>query len=64
MYVGDFLDIDECERVDICDYYCININGSYMCECNDGFKLFQDFKVIVLEQRVIILNKICIGKMF
>lgn len=40
MYVGDFLDIDECERVDICDYYCININGSYMCECNDGFKLF------------------------
>lgn len=40
MYVGDFLDIDECERVDICDYYCININGSYICECNDGFKLF------------------------
>lgn len=63
MYAGDFSDIDECERADTCDHHCINTNGSYMCECNAGFKLFQDPKVIVLEQRVIIPNKTCIGKM-
>lgn len=35
-------DIDECANVSICnstpDSACLNVNGSYMCQCNEGFR--------------------------
>ena len=37
-------DIDECaEGTAHCDQQCVNTEGSYRCECNDGFKLVRLF---------------------
>ena len=37
------LDLDEClEDNSDCDHVCINEDGSYHCECNDGFQLDDD----------------------
>ena len=34
------LDINECEKSNGgCQHQCININGSYTCQCNGGFIL-------------------------
>ncbi|XP_068166712.1 very low-density lipoprotein receptor [Antennarius striatus] len=30
-------DIDECERPDVCSHLCINIPGSYQCDCQPGY---------------------------
>ena len=34
------LDLDECKlKINLCDSNarCININGSYICQCDDGY---------------------------
>lgn len=35
-----FVDIDECQNIDICMHNgtCINNNGSYVCECIAGWQ--------------------------
>lgn len=39
------LDIDECtEETDDCDQVCSNTEGSYTCDCNNGYKLGIDGK--------------------
>ena len=35
-----YLDINECEMLNGgCQHQCKNTNGSYLCQCNDGFLL-------------------------
>ena len=35
-----YLDINECEMLHGgCQHQCKNTNGSYLCQCNDGFLL-------------------------
>ena len=35
------IDIDECvEGTSGCDHVCINLNGTYECECYDGYTLY------------------------
>ena len=32
-------DIDECAlELDQCEQICVNLNGSYTCECSDGYQ--------------------------
>lgn len=33
------LDIDECQDPDACSQLCVNLEGSYKCECEEGFQL-------------------------
>lgn len=37
-------DIDECSDANVskCDHSCINLPGSYVCDCNQGFSLERD----------------------
>lgn len=37
-------DIDECQIYlpDLCDHYCINTDGSYVCDCEIGYKLSEN----------------------
>ena len=39
-----FVDIDECLSTDNggCDHTCVNTDGSYYCECYDGYVLTDD----------------------
>lgn len=41
VFFPEFLDIDECEESGLCGHNarCVNTEGSYMCYCNDGYKL-------------------------
>ena len=32
-------DIDECQDPDVCSQLCVNLEGSYKCECEAGFQL-------------------------
>lgn len=32
-------DIDECQDPDVCSQLCVNLEGSYKCECETGFQL-------------------------
>ena len=35
-----YLDVNECEMLNGgCQHQCRNTNGSYLCQCNDGFLL-------------------------
>lgn len=46
-----FLDINECELNIMCDYYCVNILGSYYCNCvgnGIGYIGKRKFKVLFL----------------
>ena len=37
------LDIDECDlNTDGCEQGCVNTNGSFMCNCTDGYELNGD----------------------
>ncbi len=33
------VDVDECADADRCTQICINLPGSFRCDCNDGFEL-------------------------
>lgn len=36
-------DIDECQIFpDLCDQYCINTDGSYICDCKIGYELSEN----------------------
>ena len=38
-----YIDIDECqENTHSCQHICINTNGSYVCDCNEGYELNSD----------------------
>ena len=38
-----FPDLNECLSNNAgCDHRCINTNGSYYCECDNGFELLSD----------------------
>lgn len=32
-------DIDECQDPDACSQLCVNLEGSYKCQCEEGFQL-------------------------
>ena len=37
--------MNECaDNINRCQQKCVNTNGSYKCECNDGYKLRDDRK--------------------
>ena len=37
------LDVNECNAtLAICDQLCNNTNGSFMCDCNEGYRLGPD----------------------
>lgn len=42
MFVFIYTDVDECQDSSICSHKCINSEGSYKCDCNQGFKLEND----------------------
>lgn len=48
-----FLDINECELNIMCDYYCVNILGSYYCICREGYKIYG---VIYCVGKIMFLN--------
>ena len=51
-YLLQITDIDECQAgTHLCNQTCANTNGSYMCECTDGYTLGID-------------RTSCIGKSF
>lgn len=35
-------DIDECSGVNDCEQVCVNTEGSYTCDCIEGFELDED----------------------
>lgn len=35
-------DTDECQYDDSCDQGCENTDGSFVCSCNDGYRLSED----------------------
>ena len=40
-----FVDINECgENNGGCEYKCVNIPGSFRCECKNGYTLTEDLK--------------------
>ena len=36
------MDEDECDYNNSCQYSCVNTEGSYYCDCNEGYKLTDD----------------------
>ncbi|KAK3583696.1 hypothetical protein CHS0354_021446 [Potamilus streckersoni] len=38
------IDINECEKTDLCNQTCNNTYGSYVCSCNIGYRLQADSK--------------------
>ena len=39
---GECVDEDECDFYTNCQHFCINTDGSFHCECNEGYKLADD----------------------
>ena len=39
-----FADIDECSTDHVCEQICVNNDGSYTCECRDGYSLDRNGK--------------------
>lgn len=37
--VSRLADIDECQDPDVCSQLCVNLEGSYKCDCEEGFQL-------------------------
>ncbi|MCH9664555.1 MAG: calcium-binding EGF-like domain-containing protein [Gammaproteobacteria bacterium] len=35
-------DINECDRVNSCHQVCVNMLGSFTCDCEDGYTLLDD----------------------
>lgn len=43
MYTIFHSDVDECESdASLCDQICVNTDGSFICECMDGYELTVD----------------------
>lgn len=38
----DCEDINECDPPGMCSQTCINMKGSYLCSCAEGYTLFSD----------------------
>ena len=36
------IDVNECDREDVCDHECRNTYGSYHCVCRDGYQIADD----------------------
>jgi len=34
-----FADVDECAEPDTCSQICINLPGSYKCDCEKGYEI-------------------------
>lgn len=51
-------DIDECEVPDTCSQICINLPGSYKCDCNDGYQIDPVSKTCKAESgsQIVLLN--------
>ena len=43
MYIVFLTDINECENNGNCEQICTNTFGSFVCECNPGYQLNNDF---------------------
>ena len=41
-YSGECIDEDECDFYTNCQHFCVNTEGSFHCECNEGYKLADD----------------------
>ena len=41
-YSGECVDEDECDYYTNCQYMCVNTEGSFHCDCNEGYKLADD----------------------
>ncbi|XP_055860294.1 uncharacterized protein LOC106054907 [Biomphalaria glabrata] len=45
------IDINECSNTSLCDHICINTEGSYKCQCNEGYTLSSsDFRTCSNQQ--------------
>ena len=40
--INMFIDIDECSGINQCQQLCINTEGSFTCNCTEGFTLESD----------------------
>ena len=41
-YSGECVDEDECDIYTNCQHSCVNTEGSFHCDCNDGYELASD----------------------
>ena len=66
LYFNDLYipDIDEClENTDLCEHDCYNTHGSYVCDCEPGYKIDEnDFfcsgKLVVLTNIILVIINI------
>ena len=43
VYLCTIADVDECfEETDFCNQTCVNINGSYYCTCERGYRRYKN----------------------
>ena len=58
------VDINECliDNGD-CQHQCVNTNGSYMCTCHDGYRLFPEDQALLIDNIPLIPNKSCFGEL-
>ena len=56
---GICYDIDECHERVICDHYCINTLGSYLCSCHENYQLKSDKHTCILRTNLIASGKDC-----
>ena len=41
-YSGECVDEDECDFYTNCQHSCVNTEGSFHCDCNEGYELASD----------------------
>ena len=42
VFVQHYIDINECSDTTLCDQICVEVKGSYRCQCENGFRLQTD----------------------